>query len=696
MAMTVMMNKTRDLLEDLVRESSFNWALTRRTSFHGDDEFDDLSRSPSGSQASSIAALSPIANLVVARCSLILGVSVDDIHHNFDAKASEAIRRPSRYARNLVEYCCFTTLALSTRVAGYLSDKSFHRLTFDMMLAWDSPASSLPPSPQAKEGGERPVGVEAFSRIAPAIPSVADVVNCSNIFNVLTASTGGRLSFAIYDKYLRNLDRAIKKMKTQSESSLLSDLRFHRGERILDMDGTLTAQPVLEHVGNSAWPGRLTLTDHALYFEALKVVAYNKPKVYDLADDLKQCIKPELTGPWGSRLFDKAVMYKSISLSEPVFMEFPELTGHSRRDYWLAIMREVLYAHRFLRKFQIEGVEKEEMLLKAVLGILRLQALVELVPSQIIRYETLLTFSLCDQLPGGDLILETLAGMIASRRLERTNESDSGSLMHYSTSALGILSNLGVVSQVSNDESLLVGEMIVGEMTTLERAVTQSMTNYKKVEQAQATVDVVKVDGLDTNLALMKELLHPVIKLGNFLVTLASWDDPVKSFVFCCASFYIILRGLLGFLLVMVFLLVAIFILLTRFINQGRPIDQVKVMAPPSMNTMEQLLAVQNAISQVEELVQNGNITLLKLRALLLSVSSQAANTAVLTLVLMALTVAILPAKLILFVIFLEIFTRQSPPRRASTERWARRWREWWFSIPAAPVVLERDKVEKM
>lgn len=58
-----------------------------------------------------------------------------------------------------------------------------------------------------QEGGERPVGVEAFSRIAPAIPSVADVVNCSNIFNVLTASTGGRLSFAIYDKYLRNLDR---------------------------------------------------------------------------------------------------------------------------------------------------------------------------------------------------------------------------------------------------------------------------------------------------------------------------------------------------------------------------------------------------------------------------------------------------------------------------------------------------------
>ena len=66
----------------------------------------------------------------------------------------------------------------------------------------------------------------------------------------------------ILDNYSLSLEnflvyRAIKKMKTQSESSLLSDLRFHRGERILDMDGTLTAQPVLEHVGNSAWPGGL-------------------------------------------------------------------------------------------------------------------------------------------------------------------------------------------------------------------------------------------------------------------------------------------------------------------------------------------------------------------------------------------------------------------------------------------------------
>ena len=63
--------------------------------------------------------------------------------------------------------------------------------------------------------------------------------------------------------------------------------------------------------------------------------------------------------------------------------------------------------------------------------------------------------------------------------------------------------------------------------------------------------------------------------------------------------------------------------ILTRWINQGGAVDEVKVVAPPPTNTMEQLLAVQNAISQVEELIQDGNVILLKLRGLLLSIFPQ-------------------------------------------------------------------------
>ncbi|XP_062223383.1 uncharacterized protein LOC133922186 isoform X2 [Phragmites australis] len=616
-----MINRTRDLLmggfEGLVREGSFKWALPRRGDALVDDD-EDLDSSLSGKR-SSVAGLSLKANAVVARCSRILDVSMNDLQNDFDKQASDSIKQPRNYARNFLEYCCFMALAQNSQVAGYLADKSFRRLTFDMMLAWEvpSPSSHL----IVKVEVDSTVSLEAFTRIAPAIPTIADVVTCSNLFDVLSCSSGGRLSFSVYDKYLSGLDRAIKKMKIQSESSLLSSLRSQRGERILEVDGTLTTQPVLEHVGISTWPGRLTLTDHALYFEALRVVTYDKPKAYELAEDVKQVVKPELTGPWGSRLFDKAVMYKSTTLTEPVIIEFPELTGHSRRDYWLAIISEVLYVHRFVRKFDISGVDKEETILKAVLGILRLQAIEELglpVPN---RYESLLMFNLCDKLPGGDVILETLASTISSRTSDRTNQPGTSRGMH------AVLSNLGVVSPVNNGERLFVGEIVVGEMSSFQKAVTDSMNNYKKVELAQATVDGVKVDGLDTNLAVMKELLSPVSELWKVLILLASWDEPLKSMLFCFLFSYIIIRGWIIYFVVMVLLFSATFMFLTRLTNQGKPMTEVKVASPPPMNTMEQLLAVQNAISKIEELVQDANIVLLKIRALLLAFPSQCYRT---------------------------------------------------------------------
>ncbi|MBA0799907.1 hypothetical protein Gohar_010388 [Gossypium harknessii] len=567
-----------------------------------------------------------------------------------------------------------------------------------MMVAWEAPASASECLVNLDD--DLSVGVEAFSRIAPAVPIIANVIICENLFNVLTISTDGRLHFSVYDKYLNGLERVIKRMKSQSESSLLSAVRQSRGEKILEVDGTVTTQPVLEHVGVSTWPGRLILTDHALYFEALKVVSYDKPKRYDLSNDLKQIVKPELTGPWGTRLFDKAVLYKSISISEPVVIEFPELKGHTRRDYWLAIIREILYVHKFINKYRVTGVEKDDALSKAILGILRVQAIQEISSSNPVQFESLLMFNLCEQLPGGYFILETLAKMSKSRELDRGNNLVAGGGM-YSISALAMVSNLGFVfdscSSSSNpsEAGLLVGEVVVGEMSLLEKAVKESRDDYKRVVLAQETVAGVKVDGIDTNLAVMKELLLPVLEVGKGLLSLVYWDDPPKSLMFCLIFTFIIFRGWVGYALALMVLFFAIFMVLTRFFNQGRPVDEIKIIAPPPMNTMEQLLAVQNAVSQFEQLIQDGNIILLKFRALLLSVFPQASEKVAASLLLTALMVALLPGKYMFLLIFLEIFTRYSPARKASTERWMRRLREWWFSIPAAPVVLEREKEDK-
>ncbi|KAF9591399.1 hypothetical protein IFM89_004084 [Coptis chinensis] len=667
-----MVSITRNMLEGFVREGSFKWLLGNRSLF--DDEFEEMAKSPN-SRKNWITELSPVANVVVRRCSRILEIPSHELRSNFDEEASDSLKHPLKYARNFLEYCCFRALALSTQVIGHLSDKAFRRLTYDMMLAWELPAASS--QPLVKLDDECSVGGEAFSRIAPAIPTIADVIICDNLFDVLTASTGGRLRFSMYEKYLVSLERAIRKYKSQSESSLLSDIRSKTGEKILEVDGTVTTQPVLQHVGVSTWPGRpdaiwnipslvqlsifpyvgsvgfltvgrLILTDHALYFEDLRVVvSYDKAKIYDLSGELKQVVKPVLTGPWGTKLFDKAVMYNSLLLSEPVVMEFPELKGHSRRDYWLAIIREILYAHKFVRKFQIKGVERDDALLKAVLGILRLQALQEMPVLKPLRYEALLLFNLCDQLPGGDLILETLARMLASQVYDRANNLSDRSTM-YSVSALAMMSNLGLAfgrsSTVPSEAGLFVGDIVVGELSALESAVRESRNSFKKVELAQASIDGAKMEGLDINLAVMEELLFPIIKLGKSILFLESWDDPVKSMVFCSVTSYIIYKGWMGLSFALLILFIAIFMLLNRWFNKGRPIYELKVMAPPAMNTMEQLLKLQNAISQLEELVQDGNVVLLKLRALSLSVFPKASEKLALGLVAIALVLAFLPS----------------------------------------------------
>lgn len=67
-----------------------------------------------------------------------------ELQENFKEEASDSLKRYSVYARNFLEYCCFRTLALSIQATGHLSDKKFRRLTYDMMVAWETPAASEP------------------------------------------------------------------------------------------------------------------------------------------------------------------------------------------------------------------------------------------------------------------------------------------------------------------------------------------------------------------------------------------------------------------------------------------------------------------------------------------------------------------------------------------------------------------------
>lgn len=430
---------------------------------------------------------------------------------------------------------------------------------------------------------------------------------------------------------------------------------------------------------------------------------YDKAVRYDLASDLKQIIKPELTGPLGARLFDKAVMYKSSSMVDPAYFEFPEFKGSSRRDYWLDICLEVFHAHKFARKYNLKEGQQSEARARAVLGIYRYRAVREAFNVSSSNYKTLLCFNLAESLPRGDAILETLSSRLklmnsaGNRRGLLGSPSARRKVVHpvswVSLCRLGIISCKEV--DIIGEATTFVGDVFVGEVNPLENAVKQSMKNIGRAEAAQATVDQVKVEGIDTNLAVMKELLFPLIEPINRLQLLASWKDPWKSMLFMVFVSYAIIRGWIKYALPALLVVLAVIMFWRRNVRKGKPLEPLKIIAPPPKNAVEQLLILQEAISQLEALIQSGNIILLKVRALIFAVLPQATDRTALLLVIVALAFAFVPLKYLILFAFLESFTSNMPLRKISSERDLRRVREWWIRIPAAPVQLVKPVDKK-
>ncbi|XP_061362740.1 uncharacterized protein LOC133306437 [Gastrolobium bilobum] len=681
------------------------------------DASDDSANSPKP-----IPQLSPLANSVVSRCSKILGVSTQELQHAFDSELPLGVKELLTYARNLVEFCSYKALHKRSRTSDYLSDNEFRRLTYDMMLAWEAPSVHIDHEHETGTGSKdetggdedegslfyssstnmalqvddkKTVGLEAFSRIAPVCAPIADIITVHNLFDALTSASGNRLHFLVYDKYIRCLDKVIKNSKNVLATSV-GNLQLAEEEIVLDVDGPIPTQPVLQHIGISAWPGRLTLTNYALYFESLGVGVYEKAVRYDLGTDMKQVIKPDLTGPLGARLFDKAVMYSSTSVAEPVYFEFPEFKANLRRDYWLDISLEILRAHKFIRKFSLKEPQKSEVLARAILGIFRCRAVREAFKFFSSHYKTLLTFNLAETLPRGDMILETLSNSLTnltavSGKRDIPGSVDSKRQLAVSPASLVALVCLGFKSNKVDDvyeETMVAGDIRVGEINPLEVAVKQSLLDTGRAEAAQATVDQVKVEGIDTNVAVMKELLFPVIESANRLQRLASWKDFYRSMAFLLLCCYMILRGWIQYLLPSIFVFIAILMLWRRHFRRGRSFEAFRVTPPSNRNAVEQLLTLQEAIAQFESLIQAGNITLLKIRALLLAILPQATEKVALLLVFIAAVFAFIPPKYIILVVFIECYTREMPCRKESSDRWIRRIREWWVRIPAAPVQL--------
>ncbi|XP_042380938.1 uncharacterized protein LOC121973611 [Zingiber officinale] len=664
-----------------------------------------------------IPNVSLIADSVVRRCSRILMLSMEQLHQSFEAELPENLRLPADYARNLVEYCSYKALRRQTQRQDYLADKEFSLLTFDMMLAWEVPdkdTESLLKEKVLSNNSEsddddgslfyasrtriasqinskKTVGLEAFARIAPACAAVADPMTVHNLFDALTSCSGGQLHFLIYDKYLKSLYKLLQSTKRKSHQPQKYKFNLIDGEIILDTD----AKSVVQQNGTSKKPGRLTLTSHALYFEASGVASYDKAVIYDLSKDLSQVVKCELSGPWGARLFDKAIMYKSDSVAQPIFLEFSRFSDHSYRDYWFVVIQEVLNAHKFIRKYKLKRFQTAEALAKAVLGIFRYRAVKKAFQCTPSHFKSILAFNLAEKLPKGDKILEALHSHLELMQMEFQNHagiltiSEEMPLVGPLSDSLYALTRMGFLLLKKDDNpdenDILVGNVHVGQTCPLQTAVKKSFCYSYRAEAADATFDQVKVVDINTNLAVIQAMLFPLSEMGKLLRFLASWEEPFKSRMFLFSILYLLYRGWIRYIIPCIFFSISVCMFWHKHHNNGKPVEVFQVSLPPSRGTVELLSMLQDGVSQLQTNVQIGTISLLKLRALFLAIPQTTTKFAS-TLMIMAVAFSLVPFRHLLLLVLLEVYTRNMPLRKASSEKLVRRIKEWWNRIPAAPI----------
>ncbi|KAG2593203.1 hypothetical protein PVAP13_5NG110318 [Panicum virgatum] len=563
-------------------------------------------------------------------------------------------------ARSLVEYSCFRYLSRdNSDLHSNLKELAFQKLVFVTMLAWedpykedDSPLSSL--DNYSVLG--RLVGEDAFVRIAPAVAGVADVSTAHYLFRALVGAEKG-LSFDLWTTYLAELlkvHHGRHRQTHQMGDNFLSD------EQVLCI-GSSKKRPVLKWEDNIAWPGNLTLTDKALYFEAIGLSGTKKPMRLDLTDQNSRVEKAKV-GPFGSKLFDSAVTVSSGSTSDEWTLEFVDFSGETRRDVWLAFISEIISVYRFIREYgpgdndpaihDVYGAHKgkKRAVSSATNCIARLQSL------QFIRrlYEEpakLVQFYYLSNAPFGDVVLQTLAvkfwgGPLITKakssnhmspQWQRSSEDPSSGVAHvydvdgsvylrkWMTSpswASSHSANFWKNSSVKHGV-ILSKSLVVADKNLVEKAMVNCKEKSKVVERTQATIVAATIEGIPSNIDLFKELMLPFAIMAENFKKLQRWENP-RSTTCCLLLIYtVIFRNMLSYVLPFTLMMMALSMLAVKGLKEqgrlGRSFGKVTIRDQPPSNTIQKILALKEAMASVENYLQNLNVSLLKIRTIFLA-----------------------------------------------------------------------------
>uniref|UniRef100_A0A2P2LJ33 Uncharacterized protein MANES_07G014700 n=1 Tax=Rhizophora mucronata TaxID=61149 RepID=A0A2P2LJ33_RHIMU len=303
-----------------------------------------------------------------------------------------------------------------------------------------------------------------------------------------------------------------------------------------------------------AWPGKVILTDKALYFEAASLFRNKDTRRFDLT---KTGLKVEKTkvGPIGSALFDSAVSVSFGPKSEAWVLEFVDLGGELRRDVWHAFINEVTALHKFVYEYGPDGVDlsiyqvygaqngKERATISAINSIARLQAL-QFMRKLLDDPIKLVQFSYLQIAPYGDVVSQTLAvnywaGPLLTKSTKTEYETAQGAIssdevLEISNHVFDIdgsvylrrwmrspswssRASINFWRNFSIKQGMVLSKNhVVADVTCVEKAAITCREKFQVVERTQATIDAAMLKGIPSNIDLFKVWLI-VLSYSGFL-----------------------------------------------------------------------------------------------------------------------------------------------------------------------------------
>nr|GEV50766.1 hypothetical protein CTI12_AA229210 [Tanacetum cinerariifolium] len=654
--------------------------------------------------------LSLAAVISIEQFGRMNGLTGKKVQMLFQALVPENV---SSNARNLVEYCCFRFLC---RIHPCLKDRAFQRLIFVTTLAWENPYSSRKDSSEKVSFQSKLVGEEAFVRIAPSVTGLADWPTVHNLFKALTGTEKG-ISFRVWSAYIDELLKVYDGRKSYIfEESPIS------GERILCL-GSSRKRPVIKWENNMAWPGKLTLTDKALYFEEIGLTGQRDAIRVDLTVQGSRVEKTRV-GPLGSDLFDSAVSVTSGLDAEAWILEFVDFGGEMRRDVWYDFIKEVISVHQFIQDFgpkendqsvqNVYGAKKGKQRATncAINSIARLQALQSI--KKLLEEPTkLVPFSYLQNAPYGEIVHQTLAvnfwGGPLTTRFKEVNSAANGEVSGvYSNdvydvdgsvylrkwmkhSSWSLNDSIAFWKNCSVRQDLVVSKNhVVGDRNLVEKAAITCRDKYQVVESTQATIDAAMIEGIPSNIDLFKELLLPLTMAAKSFEKLRRWEEPLLTASFLAFLYALVFRNLLAYVFPTTLILLATFMLVVKGLKEqgrlGRSFGKVTMHDQPPSNTIEKIIAVIEAMRDLEKYMQTVNVSLLKIRTVLLAGQPQITTEVAMVLLFGSAILLIVPFKYTLSFFIFDIFTKELEFRRETVMKFMRFLRERWETVPATPV----------